>query len=235
MTENREINICLSYLEDEEFVKLSNTTKGVYFQLYLLARKENNDGYIGFPTAMDFFWLMGCGSKEILEQIEILVISGLLIDYHLDFKILRYEEEQYPQDKLERCDKYKNAVIAGKEYLKKVIVFQELEQAESNWDVLKSMKTGNCKNCGKPAATHLHHLDFSLRPKEVISFRHRDFWVHKSVINKSPKEMVRFYLNYYGKENIEQTIKYYSVSIDEVIELCPSCHRKAHSKNNPVI
>lgn len=111
-------------------------------------------------------------------------------------------------------------------------IYFRSNQAYEYWERLKKEKNFICEACGKEGFTHYHHIDKTLRPEDLFyGFDHINFWADKKSILFGPKAVFDYFINYYGVENINKSVKYYSVARNELMELCPSCHRKIHSKN----
>jgi len=101
--------------------------------------------------------------------------------------------------------------------------------ALNKWQRKKDRKTGNCSNCGKKAKTHFHHKDVSLKPKMIRSIPLEIWYVPvRSILDLTTEEIIEAY---FKKMEVKKNIRYFSVSRSALLELCPQCHRKAHSKD----
>lgn len=131
----------------------------------------------------------------------------------------------------EEVDKVKDKVIAeANQIWHSTKLYQDLVKANENWDYLKSQKTGACLKCGKECKTHLHHLDKTLIPETVINSHGLDIRYSKDeIILQGANAVAKNFIDNMG-DNPEKTIRYLSVKTDEVIELCPKCHRNMHKK-----
>lgn len=98
-----------------------------------------------------------------------------------------------------------------------------------NWTRLHKIKTGVCKHCGETKQTYLHHLDPTLKPPKLFynGKNNSELQILYDRRGKSAREIYQDFLRKYS-DLIFQTIRYYSINENEVIELCAKCHAKEH-------
>jgi len=115
--------------------------------------------------------------------------------------------------------------------LKKESVFELWHYACINWINLHKKKKGVCRKCGEIGKTYLHHLDSKLKPPKLFHNpeNNTQLQILYAKRGKTAKEICQDFLIKYG-EWIFQTIRYYSVSEHEVIELCAKCHSAIHKE-----
>jgi hypothetical protein len=101
-------------------------------------------------------------------------------------------------------------------------------EALANWSEIQRSRTGICQKCFEEAKTHFHHKNKNLIPENPRSMPIEIWYLPvKDIMYLKPQKIIE---NIIKKFELDKQIKYFGVSRDEVIELCPKCHRKEHSK-----
>ena len=101
-------------------------------------------------------------------------------------------------------------------------------EALVNWEEIQASRTGICSKCFVEAKTHFHHKDKTLIPEILRSIPLEIWYVPvKDIMYSTLSEIIE---NVLKKFEIEKNIAYFGVSKKNVVELCPTCHRKEHKK-----
>jgi hypothetical protein len=235
------IKLPVRYLEDVDFMMLPSEVKWTFIEIYLLAKRANSGGMLRSDgrdySVDDMAYLLHENSKSFEKRVGQLIDANFLRKEFDCYEISNYEEDQGvgsgTSQKSELIKKSDPVVIEdAKRILEKMDIYIRSCEATDHWESLKAQKTHICELCGKDCATHYHHIDTTLRPKSLFGgFKYMRFWAKDSAIPLGPEEVLKYYLSYYGIENIEKSTKYFSVSRNELIELCPSCHKRMHTKD----
>ena len=120
-----------------------------------------------------------------------------------------------------------NSIIEEKDW------YIEHKNALEMWAYIQSTRTNICIICSEECKTHFHHIDKTLRPKYPVSGEAHIGWANADDILEGVHAIVVAYENKMLDSIIEST-KYFGVTRNEVMELCPKCHRGKHSKTNTI-
>jgi hypothetical protein len=110
---------------------------------------------------------------------------------------------------------------------------KELSDAYDYYMWKLSTKTGFCKHCGiyKGRKTHFHHIDTTIKPSKIAMLPIITYAKDEDIL-AGADAVINTYLelHYYSQKQIEDTIRYYMTPLDELVELCPKCHKAQHKK-----
>jgi len=106
----RWIKLEIEYLNEPDFMSLSEGSTGTYLKLYLLAGKADAGGLLcnhnRVFTAKDLAWFLRCSTESLAFHLEELTNAGFLATDGEGFKVVRFFEEQGPGDN-ERREKWR--------------------------------------------------------------------------------------------------------------------------------
>lgn len=104
----RWIKFEIEYLNEPDFMQLSEGAAGAYLKLYLLAGKADAGGLlcnrVKVFTTDDLAWYFRCPPESITKHLEELTTKGFMTNDGEGFKITRFLEEQGPGDDARRVN-----------------------------------------------------------------------------------------------------------------------------------
>jgi hypothetical protein len=145
----------------------------------------------------------------------------------------RVIKQRLERERIEfEADKVRDSVLAeANKLLKAEEIYDKYYEAIGHWIKLKETKTGQCQMCKEYfEKTLFHHLDKTLKPKERTWYGRYLYipWATDKSILLGAKAVLNEFLKRLNDKEIERTIVYYSVTRDQLLEVCSGCHMNIH-------
>lgn len=103
----RWIKFGMEYLNEPDFMQLSEGAAGAYLKLYLMAGRADAGGLLCNPNKVfstsDLAWFLRCTPETISTHLDELSRAGLMAGDGSGYRIVRFLEEQGPGDNAERA------------------------------------------------------------------------------------------------------------------------------------